>query len=131
MNYENFIQFADDEHKRFFLEKSKKLKPDVYLSSLIYTLGVCNDTRRKFDNIFDSYERVIIPNAISQPWQTGTSLKVTRLAFQLFTDRTPTAFINGNDDIYECMKYSVSDIFCCCFAPFFFYAIKIRYWHYF
>ena len=121
------ILFADKAHKAFFAELTQKLKPDAYLGSLIYTLGICRDTRRNFDSIYNIGGRTIIPDAIRQPWQTGSSLKVTRLAFQLFTDSTPTAFTRNAEHIDECKRYSVSDIFCCCFAPFFVEAIKLRY----
>ena len=112
------------------MERSQKLQPDVYLRSLIYTLGICHDTRRNFDSIYDVSKRAIIPDAICQPWQTGSSLKVTRLAFQLFTNTTPTAFLGDVHNIDECKRYSVSDIFCCCFAPYFFEAINLRYHEY-
>jgi hypothetical protein len=127
---ESNIRFADEAHKDFFMEYSKMLNPDVYLRSLLYTLGICRDTRRNFDSIYDRRKRQIIPEAISQPWQTGSSLKVTRLAFQLFTDSTPTAFLDDTNDIDECKRYSVSDIFCCGFAPYFFVAICLRYREY-
>jgi hypothetical protein len=125
------IRFADEAHKAFYAEHSQKLKPDVYLRSLIYTLGICHDTRRNFDSIYDIRKRAIIPGAICHAWQTGTSLKVTRLAFQLFTDTTPTAFMDDRNDIDECKRYSVSDIFCCGFASYFFEAINLRYKEYF
>ena len=124
------IRFADEAHKTFFLERSHKLQPDVYLRSLIYTLGICRDTRRNFDSIYDAGKRAIIPDAICQPWQTGSSLKVTRLAFQLFTNTTPTAFLGDAHSVDECRRYSVSDIFCCSFAPYFFEAINLRYHEY-
>jgi hypothetical protein len=127
---ESNIRFADEAHRDFYLERSQKLKPDAYLKSLIYTLGICCDTRRNFDSIYDFRTRAIIPDAICQPWQTGTSLKVMRLAFQLFTDTTPTAFLGGARDFDECRRYSVSDIFCCGFAPYFFEAINLRYHEY-
>ena len=113
-----------------FLGEFEKPKPDVYLRSLIYTLGICHDTRRNFNSIYDSSKREIIPEAIYKPWQTGSSLKVTRLAFQLFTDSTPTAFIDDIHNIDECQCYSVSDIFCCSYAPYFFVATALRYHEY-
>jgi hypothetical protein len=127
MNYESNIRFADDEHKAFYLEKAQLLKPDAYLSSLIYTLGVCYDTRRHFRSIYDIRQRRVNPDVVREPWQTGSSLKVTRLAFQLFTDTTPTAFLDGAENIDECKRYSVSDIFSCSYAPFFIQAINLRY----
>ena len=68
------------------------------------------------------------------------SAKVTRLAFNLFTDGTPTAYrfdennrdlpVN-DDDRREAALFSVSDIFCCEYAAYFFEAIKLRYPEYF
>jgi hypothetical protein len=83
---ENHIRFADEAHKAFYLALSQKLRPDAYLRSLIYTLGMCGDTRRHFGSIYDTGNRGINSEAVNEPWQTGSSLKVTRLAFQLFTD---------------------------------------------
>jgi len=128
MDYECDLRFADQLHKEFFLEQSEKLKPDIYLSSLIYTLGICCDTRRNFNSVYDRNKRGIIPEAIKKTWQTGSSLKVTRLAFQLFTGSTPTAFsINRYGAVDECRRYSVSEIFCCGYAPYFVKAIQLRY----
>ena len=113
---------------QFYINQSERLNPDRYLKSLIYTLGLLTDTRRRFDAIYDVKDKIIVPEAIRSAWQTGGSLKVTRLAFQLFTDSTPSAFLDPDmPDIDECRKYSVSDIFCCGYAPFFAEAIKIRY----
>jgi hypothetical protein len=127
INQDNSIRYVDDIHKNFYLMQARKLKPDVYLRSLIYTLGMCHDTRRHFDLIYDTGKRRINPETIRKPWQTGSSLKVTRLAFQLFTDSTPTAYLEDAPNIDECRRYSVSDIFCCGFAPYFFEAINLRY----
>jgi hypothetical protein len=122
------IYFADNEHLEFYTEQASKLGPDCYLKSLIYTLGICPDTRRHFGFLYDAEDKTIVPEAISQPWQTGSSKKVTRLAFQLFTDSTPSAFLShGGSDFDECAKHSVSDIFCCGYAPYFVEAIKLRY----
>ena len=64
------------------------------------------------------------------------SVRITRLAFQLFTDSTPTAIEYDKDDnpqysFKECQLYSVSDTFCCSYAPFFVEAVKLRYPDYF
>ena len=122
------VYFRDTEHLQFYIDQADRLNPDRYLKALIYTLGISPDTRRRFDAIYDFKGKTIVPEAIHSAWQTGGTLKVTRLAFQLFTDGTPSAFLNPDiPDIDECMKYSVSDIFCCGYAPFFAEAIKIRY----
>ena len=125
--------FCDDAHLGFYTEQTKKLKADCYLKALVYTLGMCSDTRRRFDSIYDAKERSIAPETLYAEWQTSGSKKVTRLAFQLFTDTTPTARTYDEEsnkvveDFDECKRYSVSDVFCCGYAPYFVEAIRLRY----
>jgi hypothetical protein len=122
------IGFADNDHLEFYAAQSDRLNPDRYLKALIYTLGICPDTRRRFSSLYDDKDKSIVPGAIHSPWQTSSSLKVTRLAFQLFTDVASSAFLSdGNPDFDECARHSVTDIFCCSYAPYFVEAIKLRY----
>ncbi len=120
--------FKDQEHRAFYQAMTSTCRDDVYTRALIYTLGICPDTRKRFNLIYTGQE--IDPEQLHQPWQTGTSLKVTRLAFNLYTDGEPTAFTEGDitkEILKECSYYSVSDVFCCEYAPYFMQAIKIRY----
>jgi len=69
-----------------------------------------------------------VPDAINAGWQTSGSMRVTRLAFNLFTDCAATAYSDDDyPDVVELKYYSVSDIFCCEYAPYFIEAIKLRY----
>ena len=135
--YENGrTMFESEEHYSFYIEKVRKLNPDAYLKALIYAVGICPDTRRRWQSFYDEADRSIKPEVINEGWQTGTTYKITRLAYQLFTDGTPTAVTydekdNPTEDFKECSRYSVSDIFCCEYAPFFVEAIKLRYPEYF
>jgi len=56
-------------------------------------------------------------------------MKVVRLAFNLYCNTTPSVddYKEPEEQIYECMKYTVEDLFCCTYAPFFWQAIQIRY----
>lgn len=131
------ILFKDQEHKEFYYNQLTSLKKnDVYHKALVYTVGICPDTRRHWSEFYDEADRCISPEVINKGWQTSGSLNVTRLALQLFTDGTPTAYTydeqdNEVSDIKECSRYSVSDIFCCEYAPFFVESIKLRYPEYF
>lgn len=129
------IWYADMNHLEFFKEQMQRLmndRPDSYTKALVYTLGICKDTRHNFASLYDAKDRSIIPGELHAAWQTDGSRKVTRLAFNLFTDRTVTAYNDGADpDYLECGNYSVSEIFCCEYAPLFVEAIKIRYPRYF
>lgn len=128
--------FADKEHFEFYTETMKKVRNDAYHQALVYTLGISDSTRCNFYYIYDIKTRRINTEQLHEPWQTSSSLRVTRLAFNLFTDGEPTAYEyddknNKIADIKECSRYSVSDIFCCSYAPFYVQAIKIRYPEYF
>ena len=103
---------------------------------MIYTVGISQDTRSRWSSFYDEKERTIKPEVINNGWQTSGSVRITRLAFQLFTDSTPTAIEYDKDDnpqysFKECQLYSVSDTFCCSYAPFFVEAVKLRYPDYF
>lgn len=119
--------FIDDDHRRFYERQAAALTDDAYHRALIYTLGLCRDTRRRFHELYDAQKRSIIPAAVREAWQTSGSLRVTRLAFNLFNDGVPSAYQNDMPDFEECRRYSVSDIFCSEFAPFFFEAVRVRY----
>lgn len=126
------IMFSSKEHQLFYDQKVQELHPDVYLRALIYTVGICDDTRRHWDCFYDTHGRCIRPEVINDEWQTGSSAKLTRLAFQLYTDGIPMILSSNTtaeqgDLLKKCGQYSVSNIFCCEFAPFFVEALKIRY----
>ena len=120
--------FANKVHREFYEQYLCGQTPDAYTKALIYTLGICGDTRRNIRSLYDFDDKSIKPDAITEGWQTSGSIRITRLAFNLFTDRPATAYNeNVSGDFDECRMYSVSDIFCCEFAPYFVEAIKLRY----
>jgi len=121
--------FISNEHRSFYKKTmASGIKDDCHHRALVYALGICDDTRKRFDEMYDKKNRSIIPDAINAGWQTSGSEKATRLAFNLFTDLPATAYNGtGGRDFEECAKYSVSDIFCCEFAQYFVEAIRLRY----
>ena len=127
------LKFKNEKHREFYEENVKRFGADEYLESLIYLVGLSSTTRKQWSEIYQEEYKMIKPEVLKEPWQTGTSLKILRLGFQLYTDKTisDTNFETGEYDINECRRYSVSDIFCCEYAPFFIEALKIRYPWYF
>lgn len=127
------IIFISEEHKKFYsmmLEKSGNA--DCYHEALFYTLGINPDTRNHVNEIYDFEEGCIQIECIAKGWQTSSSLRVTRLAFNLYADDVPTTLLEKYEEdaekqFNECRKYSVSDIFCCCYGAYFFQAIGLRY----
>ena len=80
------INFKDLKHKEFYIMNVLDVKQelDVYNKSLIYLLGLSEDTRNHFNNIYDVEKREINIEELNAPWQTSGSLAITRLAFNLF-----------------------------------------------
>ena len=69
------------------------------------------------------------PEYLHQGWQTSGSVRVVRLAFNLYTDGMPNVDENESRDeqVSEFRGYSVSDIFCCGYAMYFWQGIQLRY----
>ena len=117
--------FINDVHEQFY---SKHRSTDVYRNAFFYSIGICTETRERVEALYDFEERCVRPEAVFAAWQTSETVKVSRLAFSLFTDGVPSAYeLKGEEAFQECRLYSVSDIFCCGYASYFFQAIKLRY----
>ncbi|OPZ95037.1 MAG: hypothetical protein BWY74_00003 [Firmicutes bacterium ADurb.Bin419] len=124
----NMLKFKNKEHLEFFNNclAYPGIPNDSYYKALFYTLGLTNETRKNINSLFDFERRTIDFNGFKKGWQTGTSKKVTRLAFNLFNGS-----VCDSDEDFENNKvspyYAVDEIFCCGLAPYFYQAIKLRY----
>ena len=124
------IAFISKEHEKFYYEKLGQVRyQDVYHKALCYCLGMNADVRNHVDRIYDFATGLVKPECIFEGWQTSGSLKVVRMAFNLYCNGTPSVDDKQDteEQIDECRRYSVEDIFCCCYAPYFWQAIQIRY----
>jgi|LSQX01.3.fsa_nt_gb hypothetical protein len=120
--------FLDDLHKKFYEDSVLRTNcsRDPYRKALFYTLGLTSETRDNINTLYDFKLGCINFDALQKGWQTGTSRKVTRLAFNLFDGMAYDSeedFSNSNISKY----YVVDEIFCCGLAPYFWEAIKLRY----
>ena len=125
------MKFLNNEHKDFFLNKWERVKEngktDIYYKSLIYILSICETTRDHFNEIFDLDNGEVNLNSIQKGWQTSISLKVTRMALNLWNY---SLVYDSEVDIEKeqvSSHYAPSEIFCCFYAPYFWEGIKIRY----
>ena len=124
------IIFNDSEHERFYYEKLEQCRcQDVYHKAIMYCLGLSPDTREHVDHIYDFELDMIKTECLHEKWQTSGSVRVVRLAFNLYNGGLPSdSTENGQEDCIEESKlYSVNEIFCCDYAPYFWEAVKIRY----
>ena len=77
--------FYDDEHEELFNKLCKKMPYlDGYHLSLAYLLTMDAVLRYHIGALYDVKKDVIIFDGLNKPFQTHTSLKTTRLAFNLW-----------------------------------------------
>ena len=71
----------------------------------------------------------IITECLQRGWQTSGSIRIVRLAFNLYCNGTPSVddMESTEAKIAECGEYAVEQIFCCSYARYFWEAIKLRY----
>ena len=78
------MKFSSYDHLSFYNCMVNRLPDDPNHQALVYLLGVLQDTRMRFRELYNTEKGRIIPNALNKPWQTGGTQRVTRLAFNLF-----------------------------------------------
>ena len=122
------VHFYDDAHEAFFRERLDRAAasgrtPDSYFRSFLYLCGLCPDTRSHFQRLFDWREWCICPEALADGWQTGTSKKITRLAFNLWNGYGQ----EQPEDERVSAAFLPDEVFCCEFQPYFFEAVRLRF----
>ena len=115
--------FLNEAHRDFFHTNVERTKThhDPYHLALFYALGLTDDTRRNIADLYDFREKGISTDGLYKGWQTSGSLRVTRLAFNLYNGW------NGEDGGELSGYYTPYDLFCDGLAQYFFEAIKLRY----
>ena len=69
--------FANEEHEKFYYEKLEQARyQDSHHKALIYILGISEDTRNHFSQIYDIKSGLIKTECLHQGWQTGGSVRV-------------------------------------------------------
>lgn len=108
-------------------------KDDCYHQALAYLLSLCKECYDNADMLYDFGKHRICLENLNAPWQTGTSYKVTKLAFNLFngccwqTDKKGDFIQDGNGNLIIEEGFTPSELFCCSYAPYFWQAIKLRF----
>lgn len=124
--YEDKIEFKNPEHSDEYNTILKMMNnQDVYHKAAAYLLSLDEVCRKHISDIFDLQEDVIKPQGLHKDWQTGTSLKTTRLLFNLW---------NGYNSEGEPLEeeqpsgnYTPDNIFSCSYAPYYWQALKLRF----
>ena len=124
------MKFRGNAHSDFYLRYLPQCRyQDSYHSALIYCLGIDRDTRNHIDRIYDFKTGYVKPECLLEGWQTSGSMKIIRMAYNLYNDGIPSIDDDMTKDEVseESERYTPSDLFCCEYASYFWQAIKIRY----
>ena len=78
------MKFMDEDHQEFYERILSAHKNDGYHRGLFYLLSLLPDTRRHINDLYDSSNDEIRFSGLHKGWQTGGSIRVSRLAFNLF-----------------------------------------------
>lgn len=113
------IRFISKEHEQFYKEMMKKSGvDDSYHRSFFYCMGISEVTRANINKLYNFERGYAEPDALHGGWQTGSSLRLTRLALNLW---------NGYAEQGEERMSTPCELFSCEYAPYFYEAIKLRY----
>ena len=124
------ITFKSRENEKYYEEYLKKCRyQDVYHRALVYCLGIDRDTRENVNKIYNFKTGYVKTECLQEGWQTSGSVRVIRMAFNLYCNGTPSVsdYEDAEEQVDECRQYTVEEIFCCAYAPYFWQAIQIRY----
>ncbi|MGK9250221.1 DUF6075 family protein [Paenibacillus humicus] len=120
--------FKDIEHEQFYEGNIRMTNShrDPYHKALFYLLGLTPDTRQHIRDLYDHSERCIRLEGLTQGWQTSSTMKLTRLAFNLFNGYSGDSEANQDHP----RNYSPYYLFDTNLMPYFFESVKLRYGEY-
>ena len=113
------LRFRSKEHRQFFQEMLERSRyKDCNHQSFFYCVGISESARTNIDRLFDFQRDRIKTDGLHDGWQTGGTIRLTRLAFNL---------MEGYVEKGQERMYSPYELFDCGYAPYFFEAIRLRY----
>ena len=93
----------------------------MYHKALCYCLGISDDTRRNVKSIYDFKTGCVKTECLHEGWQTSGSVKVVRMAFNLYCNGTPSVFDyeDAEEQIDECRAVYSGGIILLCLCTIF------------
>lgn len=124
--------YIDTGHEVIYKAICREMKRvDCYHKALAYLISLDTVCRDHIREIFDFEENAIKIDCLDKGWQTGTSHKTVRLAFNLWngycTDGDTYIDKNGYENDLPSSRYTPENIFCCSYAPYYWQAVQLRY----
>lgn len=123
--------FRDKRHEQLFHEFDSRMHShDCYYKPVAYLLALDAVCREHATAIFNFEESCIKPECLNCDWQTSTSLKTCRLAFNLYNGYCYSGETYTDTDGYKIdlpdKSYSPYYLFDTEYAPFYWQAIKLH-----
>lgn len=119
------VLFYSEQHRNFY-NRHVDGGADPYYRALVYLLGMTAETRSNFSRCFDAEARMIRPAALEEGWQTGGTVRIVRMAFNLWNGWCYESEENAQEGRTS-DAFTPDNLFCCEFAPYFYEAVKLRY----
>lgn len=126
------IKFRDEEHERnynFILDMMPY--SDIERKALAYLFALDTVCFEHIRDLYDFSDNRIMLSGLEKDWQTGTSGRTTRLAFNLYngycSDGETYIGSDGTEDNLPSACYSPAYLFCCEYAKYYVEALKIRF----
>ena len=126
------IKFRDEEHERnynFILDMMPY--SDIERKALAYLFALDTVCFEHIRDLYDFSDNCILLSGLDKGWQTGTSGRTTRLAFNLYnshcSDGETYIGSDGIEDSLPSACYSPAYLFCCEYAKYYVEALKIRF----
>ena len=130
------IKFRDEEHERnynFILDMMPY--SDIERKALAYLFALDTVCFEHIRDLYDFSDNRIMLSGLDKGWQTGTSKRTTRLAFNLYnshcSDGETYIGSDGIEDTLPSVYYSPAYLFCCEYAKYYAEALKIRFSEFF
>ena len=121
------VLFYDQEHEQAYIELLASMKSrDEYHKAAAYLLTLDRVIKDHIKDVFDIQEDIIIHAALNKAWQTGTSVKTTRLLFNLWNSFIYDSTEDFENDIIS-KYYSIDEIFSCNYMLYYVQALKLRF----
>ncbi len=113
------VQFMNSEHeKKYYSVLARMRSTDCYHRAIAYLFTLDRVCESHISEVYDFKEDIIKADGLHSGWQTGTSVKTTRLAFNLWN-----TYIEKGEE----KRFTPDDIFTSPYANYYFEAIKLRY----
>ena len=119
--------FKDKKHEKMYKEICMGMRyVDCFHAPVAYLIAMDNVLREHVCEVFNFYRDIICSDALKKNWQTSSSRKTTRLAFNLWNGYCPDSVIEEDGYRDSPSYYTPSYIFDDYeYAPYYWEAIKL------